>query len=68
MCDLNGVKMLSHIRVSNLIAELDTLGLIDARVISRGRYGRTRQIRMSFSPAIADRMKSVLSEMGVEGI
>ena len=44
------------------------MGLIDARVISHGRYGRTREIRMSFSPVIADRIKAVLSEMDIEGI
>jgi cell division control protein 6 len=68
LCNENGIKMLSHIRVSNLIAELDTLGLIDARVISHGRYGRTRKIRMSFSPVIADRIKAVLSDIDMGGV
>jgi len=36
---------LSKIRVSILISELDMLGLIDARVMSRGRYGRVRLVR-----------------------
>ena len=68
ICNENGINILSDIRVSNLIAELDTLGLINARVISHGRYGRTRKIRMSFSPVIADRIKAVLSEMDIEGV
>jgi len=35
---------LSKIRVSILISELDMLGLIDAKVESRGRYGRIRKV------------------------
>ena len=54
--------------VHTAIAELDTLGLIDTRVISHGRYGRTRKIRMSFNPVIADRIKAVLSDNEIDGV
>ena len=40
---------LTQRRVADLISELDMLGVITARVISKGRYGRTRDIRMSSS-------------------
>jgi Cdc6-related protein, AAA superfamily ATPase len=30
-----------------LISELDTLGLINAVLMSRGRYGRTREISLA---------------------
>jgi cell division control protein 6 len=33
--------------MSDLIAELDMLGVINAKVISKGRYGRTREIQMT---------------------
>ena len=46
---------LTQRRVADLISELDMLGVITARVISKGRYGRTRDIRMSSS--IDDIMK-----------
>ncbi len=36
-------------RVADLISELDMLGIITARVISKGRYGRTRDIKVSSS-------------------
>ncbi len=33
-------------RVADFISELDTLGIISARVISKGRYGTTREIQL----------------------
>jgi cell division control protein 6 len=38
---------LTQRRVADLISELDMLGVITARVISKGRYGRTRDIHVS---------------------
>jgi cell division control protein 6 len=40
---------LTQRRITDLISELDMLGIITARVISKGRYGRTRDIKMSSS-------------------
>jgi len=42
-----GLKPLTQRRMSDLIAELDMLGIINAKVISKGRYGRTREISMA---------------------
>jgi cell division control protein 6 len=36
-------------RVSDLISELDMLGLINTSVISKGRYGRTKKIKLAVS-------------------
>lgn len=49
ICDQTGLRPLTQRRVSDIIAELDLLGIIHARVISKGRYGRTREINVSFS-------------------
>ncbi len=38
---------LTQRRITDLISELDMLGIITARVISKGRYGRTRDIKIS---------------------
>ncbi|TFG07050.1 AAA family ATPase [Candidatus Thorarchaeota archaeon] len=38
---------LTQRRVSDLISELDMLGLINTTVISKGRYGRTKKIRLA---------------------
>ncbi len=50
---------LTQRRVADLISELDMLGIITARVISKGRYGRTRDIRISSS---ADEILNILKE------
>ncbi len=41
--------VLTQRRITDLISELDMLGIITARVISKGRYGRTRDIKISSS-------------------
>src|SRR3989344_4441138 len=46
-CQSCGLKPLTQRRVSDIIAELDMLGIINAKVISKGRYGRTREIRLA---------------------
>lgn len=40
---------LTQRRISDLISELDMLGLINTTVISKGRYGRTKKIRLAVS-------------------
>ncbi len=42
-----GVDSITQRRVSDLINELDTLGIVIARVQSRGRYGRTKHLYLS---------------------
>jgi cell division control protein 6 len=40
---------LTQRRVGDLISELDMLGLINTTVVSKGRYGRTKKIRLAVS-------------------
>ncbi len=44
-----GVEPVTQRRVSDIINELDMLGVINARVVSLGRYGRTKIINLSVS-------------------
>ena len=46
LCEELGLTPLTQRRVSTLINELDAVGLLNARVISMGRYGRTKKIRL----------------------
>jgi cell division control protein 6 len=59
-CKKLGLTPLTQRRVSDLISELDMLGIINARVVSLGRYGRTRQIKLSVSNDIKNKIKNVL--------
>ena len=36
--------ILTHRRITDLISELNMLGVINTRVVSRGRYGRTKEM------------------------
>lgn len=49
LCKKTRTDSLTQRRVADLISELDMLGIITARVISKGRYGRTRDIKPSSS-------------------
>ncbi|MEM2688648.1 MAG: ORC1-type DNA replication protein [Candidatus Bathyarchaeia archaeon] len=49
LCRELGVTPLTQRRVSTLVNELDALGLLNAQVISMGRYGRTKRIRLEVS-------------------
>ena len=44
---ITGVSILTQRRVTDLISELDMLGIIHARVKSFGRGGRTKEIESS---------------------
>jgi len=46
LCEQLGLSPLTQRRVSGLINELDALGLLNSRVISLGRYGRTKKISL----------------------
>lgn len=59
LCRKTGLDVLTQRRITDLISELDMLGIITARVISKGRYGRTREIGMSVPAAST---KEVLGE------
>jgi cell division control protein 6 len=47
LCELSGQAALTQRRVSGLISELDIMGLLNSRVVSMGRYGRTKKIKLS---------------------
>jgi cell division control protein 6 len=52
LCDQCGLLPLTQRRVSGLINELDMIGLLNARVVSMGRYGRTKKIRLGIGRSL----------------
>lgn len=46
-CHRMGIEEVTQRRVTDILNELDMLGLITARVVSRGRYGKTKVIRIN---------------------
>jgi cell division control protein 6 len=62
LCFKLKLKPLTQRRVSDIIAELDMLGLINAKVISKGRYGRTREIKLAIPSSMIPNIKHALKE------
>jgi cell division control protein 6 len=49
LCEQLGVTPLTQRRVSGLINELDSIGLLNTQLINMGRYGRTKKIRLGIT-------------------
>lgn len=62
ICLKIGLRPLTQRRVSDIIAELDMLGIINAKVISKGRYGRTREISLAIPKSTELKIKQLLEE------
>ncbi len=52
LCKEVGLEPLTQRRVSSLLNELDVIGLLSSNVISMGRYGRTRRIRLGVGRSV----------------
>jgi len=52
LCGEIGLVPLTQRRVSSLVNELDAIGLLNARVVSMGRYGRTKKIKLGIARSI----------------
>ena len=59
LCELTGYAALTQRRVSGLINELDIIGLLNSTVVSRGRYGRTKKIRLGISRGLVKEVFAV---------
>ncbi len=49
ICSEIGAGLLTQRRLGTLVNELDVMGLLNAKVVSMGRYGRTKKIRLEIS-------------------
>ena len=61
-CPNAGLRPITQRRLSDIIGELDMLGLINAKVISKGRFGRTREIYLAIPSYLIDKVKVILSK------
>jgi archaeal cell division control protein 6 len=61
-CNQTKTDTLTQRRISDILAEIDMLGLINARVISKGRHGRTREIMLSIPTNLFDKVEGILTE------
>jgi cell division control protein 6 len=62
ICRETKTDVLTQRRISDILAEIDMLGLINAKIISKGRHGRTREIRLSTPINLFNKLEAILIE------
>lgn len=62
LCHKKNLNVLTQRRLSDILAELDMLGIITAKIISKGRYGRTREISLSLEDTIIITLRELLEK------
>ncbi len=60
LCAKINLRPLTQRRVSDVIAEFDMLGMINAKVISKGRYGRTREVSVVTNDILNEKIKLLI--------
>ena len=63
ICKQTKFNILTQRRVSDILAEMDMLGIINAKIISKGRYGRTREVSLSLEENLLAKLKEVLEKI-----
>ena len=61
VCTHTGQRPLTQRRVSDIIAEMDMLGIINAKVISKGRFGRMREISIGLSESLLPQIRDIIA-------
>jgi len=59
LCGELGTGLLTQRRLGTLVNELDAMGILNAKVVSMGRYGRTKKIRLEISRTLIKDVFSV---------
>ena len=62
ICENVKSEALTQRRISDIIAEFDMLGIINAKVVSKGRQGRTREIRLMLPDNIKGKAREILRD------
>lgn len=57
-----GIPTLSLRRISDIIIELEVLGLINFKIVSKGRYGRTRFITIGLPKTLYSEVLDIIKE------
>ena len=60
LCVKNKIEALTQRRVSDIVQEFDMLGIINVRVISKGRGGRMREIKLAIPKSIIEKAKEII--------
>lgn len=62
LCKQNKLEVLTQRRVGDIIQEFDMFGIINVTVVSKGRGGRMREIKLAVSNEIINKAKEIIEE------
>jgi cell division control protein 6 len=62
VCQNLKMEVLTQRRVSDILGEFDMLGIINAQEISKGRYGRTREIKLMLPGNIKGKAREIIEK------
>jgi archaeal cell division control protein 6 len=60
LCSKNKAEVLTQRRVGDIIQEFDMLGIINVKIISKGRGGRVREIKLAITNNITKKAKEII--------
>ena len=62
LCEKTKNDILTQRRVSDILVQFDMLGIVNTTVISKGRQGRTREIKLMIAPNIKEKAREILNK------
>lgn len=62
ICKKTSMRPLTQRRVSDILNEFDMVGIIQSKVISKGRYGRTREITITMPASTLTTVHTIITE------
>ncbi len=66
LCDKTDLRPLTQRRISDIIGEFDMFGVVNAKIVSKGRYGRTREIKIGLPQEVKKKVLNILNvELGL---
>ena len=60
LCERDKIEVLTQRRVSDIIQEFDMLGILNVKIISKGRGGRMREIKLAISKNLCAKAKEIV--------
>jgi cell division control protein 6 len=64
LCGELGAGLLTQRRLGTLVNELDAMGLLNAKIVNMGRYGRTKKIRLEVGRSLVKDVFSTDARLG----
>lgn len=62
LCPRYNLEVLTQRRVGDIVQEFDMLGIINVKVISKGRGGRMREIKLAIGKNVVEKAKEIIED------